>query len=75
MPKRGRALGKRDKPVKSHSRDRRERDFRPTILANATDERDCKERACKERASAGARGEIMGKKYYRGQTYRYRFFR
>jgi hypothetical protein len=70
MPKRGRALGKRDKPVKSHSRDRRERDFRPTILANVTDERDCK-----ERASAGARGEIMGKKYYRGQTYRYRFFR
>jgi hypothetical protein len=39
MPKRGRALGKRDKPVKSHSRDRRERDFRPTILATATDER------------------------------------
>jgi hypothetical protein len=35
MPKRGRALGKRDKPVKSHSRDRRERDFRPQILANA----------------------------------------
>jgi hypothetical protein len=35
MPKRGRALGKRDKPVKSHSRDRRERDFRPQLLANA----------------------------------------
>jgi len=35
MPKRGRALGKRDKPVKSHSRDRRERDFRPQILAAA----------------------------------------
>jgi hypothetical protein len=64
MPKRGRALGKRDKSVKSHSRNRRERDFPPTG-----------ERRCKERASAGARGEIMGKKYYRGQTYRYRFFR
>jgi len=30
MPKRGRALGKRDKSVKSHSRNRREPDFRPT---------------------------------------------
>jgi hypothetical protein len=35
MPKRGRALGKRDKPVKSHSRDRRERDLRSQIPANA----------------------------------------
>jgi hypothetical protein len=35
MPKRGHALGKRDKPVKRHSRDRRERDFRPQLLANA----------------------------------------
>jgi hypothetical protein len=66
MPKRGRAFGKRDKSVKSHSRNRRERDFRPYLLANA---------AAKWRASAGARREIMGKKYYRGQTYLYRFFR
>jgi hypothetical protein len=66
MPKRGRALGKRDKSVKSHSRNRRERDFPPIPTG---------ERRRKWRASAGARGEIMGKKYYRGQTYLYRFFR
>jgi hypothetical protein len=35
MPKRGRALGKRDKSVKSHSRNRRERDFRPQANAAA----------------------------------------